>query len=497
MSDHDPIRETAIEGLKPVMDRTPDHPEWESLQFEEPHAAPHAGRWWVAAVAAAAVLVVGTAVLLPAVMTGTDDDGADGGPSVPGTTPLVEPHSIAGVWVLESYELNGQKIFVEPGVNAGRTPWLEFEETFSGIRESFGSADAEGTAGTFTGDTGCNKINHGFNVGYEFSAGFLVVDNVIVEAGECEYEVEDAMTSVLNSEAGLETIRGGDTMELYGQWGGTGAPLTFRREGTPPTPHPDDPPPTLTDRTVRVFDIDGLEVVTITELGELPNRAEKVEFTATIIDSGSGPMLCTGGVADSLPPQCDGPIADGLDLSGWTEEARGVRWGDRTVVVTWPPVDGHVQLLEDTEPQHAEFVYPPRELPAECAGIESFVGPGEINEYARRLGDRNGDVYLTNGGVIVLQVVGDPQAHRDALASDGREACVVAVSLSAAEQRSILDGIVPHLADLVGAFSASTGPGGRVEINVPVADYQTAEAIANLVDDRTAIRVVGIGVLLP
>ncbi|MEA3501198.1 MAG: hypothetical protein U9R47_00360 [Actinomycetota bacterium] len=500
MSDHDPIRKAAIEGLDPVMDRAPDHPEWESLQFEDPRAASGVGRWWAAAVAATVVLVVGAGLLFVSGSLGDDTSETAAGSTVPlisSSHPLGE--GIGGVWVLESYEAGGREVRVEPAVNTARIPWIEFHETFSGYRESFAAADGEGTAGTFAGDAGCNKINHGYSVAYEYSAGFLVLDTAIVEAGECDYEAENAMLSMLwNTPDGIEVLLGGDTMTWHGSnLHGDTMPLTFRRAGAPPTPHPEDPPPVVTDRIVKVFDIDGLEVVTMTELGELPNRVEKVEFVVTIIDSGSGPMICTGGVADSLPPQCAGPIVDGLDMSGWSDEAQGVSWGDRTVIVTWPPIDGHVRLIEDSEPHHSEFVYPPGELPSECAGIESFVSSFEVNEYARGLGARNGDLYLTNDNVIVLQVVGDPQEHRDALASGGRQACVIEVERSAAEQRALLDSIVPRLSDLVGPFGASTGPGGRVEIQVAVADYQTVEAIANLVEDRTALRVVGMGVLLP
>lgn len=507
MSDRDHVRDAVIRGLDPVMEQAPGHPEWDSLQFEKPRSRPGAGRGWEAAVAAVVVLVVGVAVLLQTGVggTGADEDRLVGGPSVAETraaeTQIIEGHSIAGVWILESYELNDQKIFVEPGVNTGRTPWLEFHETFSGTRETFASADGEGTAGTFTGDTGCNKINYGHDVGYEFSAGFLVLEELTVESGECGYEAERVLLAVLGSEPGLETMRSGDTMELHGELYRTGSPLTFRREGAALIPPTEDEPssiePPLIKRTATVFDLDGLEVVVMTELEELPGRAERVEFTGTIIDSGAGPELCLGGVAESLPPQCSGPVIDGLDMSGWSEEAQGVRWGDRRVVVTWPPVDGHIQLLEESEPKYERLVYPPGVLPAECAGIRHFVGPGQINEYAQGLGASSGGVYLTNEGQIVLQVVGSPQEHRDALASDGREACVIEVSRSATEQRAILEAIAPRLADLVGGLSVSTGPGGRVEVNVAVADSHTAEAIAGLVDDRTAIRVVGWGILLP
>lgn len=254
---------------------------------------------------------------------------------------------------------------------------------------------------------------------------------------------------------------------------------------------------TVVGRSVRTFDVGGVEVIAVTETSELPDQATTIEVTTTLIDSGDGPKLCLGVVADSLPPQCGGPIVDGLDMVGWTEEAQSVRWGERTVVVTWPPVDDHIQLISDREAEFLEYVYPPGELPTECEGIETFVGPREIHDYARGLGERSGGVYLTNDGVIVLQVTDDLQPHRDALGAGGKQACVIEVELSETEQRAIHDELYPELDDVVyGGSVSSTGSGGKVEVGIPVADRDTVEAIAALVDDPSAIRVIGWAILL-
>lgn len=254
---------------------------------------------------------------------------------------------------------------------------------------------------------------------------------------------------------------------------------------------------TETGRSVRTFDVGGVEVVVMTDTDELPARATAVEVTGTLIDSGGGPELCAGAVMTSLPPQCSGPIVDGLDMTGWTEEAQGVQWGERTVSVTWPPVDDHVQLISASEPEYTEYVYPPGVLPVECADIDAFVGSGDVNEYARGLGEVSGGVYVTNENVLVLQVTDDPQPHRDALASGGRQACVIEVERSEAEQRVIHDQIDKQLAAVVYSGSVSSpGPGGRVEVGVPVADKAAVEAIAALVDNPSAIRVIGWAILL-
>jgi len=55
------------------------------------------------------------------------------------------------------------------------------------------------------------------------------------------------------------------------------------------------------------------------------------QHPVTVLDDGTGPELCLGGVAASLPPQCGGPALIGWDWSAWVggyEEVGGVRWGE-------------------------------------------------------------------------------------------------------------------------------------------------------------------------
>lgn len=64
---------------------------------------------------------------------------------------------------------------------------------------------------------------------------------------------------------------------------------------------------------------------------------ELLEGNGTVLDDGSGPELCLGGVAESYPPQCGG-----IPLAGWDwdavdgeESASGTTWGDFHVVGTY------------------------------------------------------------------------------------------------------------------------------------------------------------------
>ena len=102
--------------------------------------------------------------------------------------------------------------------------------------------------------------------------------------------------------------------------------------------------------------VDGVAVAVNTELVPLPERATVIRHGGTIIDEGGGPRLCMGVQEDSYPPGCDGPIVDGLDMTGWAETVDGVTFGGRTLDVSWPPVDGHVTLIRQ---QAVEFVPPP------------------------------------------------------------------------------------------------------------------------------------------
>ncbi len=83
--------------------------------------------------------------------------------------------------------------------------------------------------------------------------------------------------------------------------------------------------------------------------GRAPGSGELVGV-GTVLDRGTGPQLCLGGVAESYPPQCAGPPLLGWD---WTtaparQSANGVTWGEYAVTGTWdgtaftltrPPVD--------------------------------------------------------------------------------------------------------------------------------------------------------------
>ena len=68
----------------------------------------------------------------------------------------------------------------------------------------------------------------------------------------------------------------------------------------------------------------------------------------TVLDSGSGPELCLGAVAESYPPQCGGPQLADFDFGDvGAEKAAGVTWGQYALTGTY---DGTTFTVTDAIP---------------------------------------------------------------------------------------------------------------------------------------------------
>lgn len=104
---------------------------------------------------------------------------------------------------------------------------------------------------------------------------------------------------------------------------------------------------TSADSLWRAFSVADAEVWTRCRPEGLPWRAHQVSLTAVVIDNGEGPKACPV-VRMSRPPKGGGPYVDGLVMDqSWSETYKGVTWGRRALVISWPPVDGRVSLLTD------------------------------------------------------------------------------------------------------------------------------------------------------
>lgn len=71
-----------------------------------------------------------------------------------------------------------------------------------------------------------------------------------------------------------------------------------------------------------------------------------------MLDEGSGPMLCLGGIAMSLPPQCSGPpVAEwDWDEHPEAETVDGVTWGDYTLEGVWDGTTFTPTQVRETAP---------------------------------------------------------------------------------------------------------------------------------------------------
>lgn len=68
----------------------------------------------------------------------------------------------------------------------------------------------------------------------------------------------------------------------------------------------------------------------------VPDGKVRTSGLVTVLDSGEGPELCLGAVAESYPPQCGGPRLEGFEWGDvGAEEASGVTWGQYAVTGTY------------------------------------------------------------------------------------------------------------------------------------------------------------------
>jgi hypothetical protein len=237
---------------------------------------------------------------------------------------------------------------------------------------------------------------------------------------------------------------------------------------------------------LRRFEIGGAEVWARSALKELPETATRIELSATVIDSGNGPEACMGVVLDSRPPQCEGPVVDGLQMQSWAESSSGVTWGERTMIVEWPPLWGRLTLVSDRA-----FELPPQKeppayrLPSECSSFDRLTSVDVLSQWAAAHPDQVGLVYvLSDQQSGVLGVTGDVAAVRAELRADGIEPCVIKVAYSISEMEAAQAALVPLFGS--DAFITSTSSGGmnnRVIVGVLVADMSTVRKIVALVND--------------
>ncbi|MGI9624247.1 MAG: hypothetical protein ACR2PK_15540 [Acidimicrobiales bacterium] len=210
--------------------------------------------------------------------------------------------------------------------------------------------------------------------------------------------------------------------------------------------------------------------------------------SAMVIGPAESPVVCSGGVAMSLPPQCGGFTLVGLDQQGWGETQGGTHWGERDLVLSWPPEDGRLIVLEQAAPVARPSSFESlRALPLECEGLAQEK-PRPIRQYAKTI-DREvyGGMWVADSGALVINVTDDPGSHREALLPN--RACVTQVRHNEAALERSSDQLRSLMRHAVGISSNSRGP-ERLDVGVFVADLATLELIANAVTEPSTIRVI-------
>ncbi len=263
---------------------------------------------------------------------------------------------------------------------------------------------------------------------------------------------------------------------------------------------------------IRLFDVDGMTVSTRTTLQHLPDQASLVRFTSTVSDSGDGPKLCTTGIEMHSPPRCSGPAIDGLDLdaNSWTQTTGDVTWGVRAFVVTWPPVDGHINWKSDHplpgEPPPTPYrgmseLFELFELPDSCRSITTFVDKHTLSNYAGKNPDRTAGVWLADGGpVMVLAVVEEHfDEVQDELVTQDAQPCLTPVSYSTAQLSAAHEQLSEIMSQSMDSPVRNVGTDvlrNRTKIEVSVADRNTVRAIKNLVEEPGLIHISGTAEIL-
>lgn len=133
----------------------------------------------------------------------------------------------------------------------------------------------------------------------------------------------------------------------------------------------------------------------------VPSGAVRTTGLVTVLDTGAGPEVCLGAVADSSPPQCTGPA-----VLGWSwadhmhEEAGGARFGSFALTGTW---DGTALTVADAVPAALYDVIAPQQpptLPTPTRSL-SLDGLAEVADEASSLPGAVGAAPDDAGHVLV------------------------------------------------------------------------------------------------
>lgn len=264
--------------------------------------------------------------------------------------------------------------------------------------------------------------------------------------------------------------------------------------------------PPADERELRQFDVGGATVLTRSASEQLPQQARAVRVDTAFTDAGDGFILCPGRGSLVFSDRCGGYVVDGLAPGGWTTTSNGVTAGDRSVIVSWPPVDGTVRRLSDGAHDPLDYQYQVEpEFPMECEAIDVLVPPDDLERFGAANPDRVAWLQATSrnpetGAVergfleVVREHLEDVRAE---LTRGEAEPCLVPVDFSRREMTAATDAV--GRVDLGGGAPTSywlkgigtRSPRNRVTIELQVADRATVEQLVAVVDDPAILFIVG------
>ncbi|MGH2572212.1 MAG: hypothetical protein ACRDGU_01775 [Actinomycetota bacterium] len=250
-----------------------------------------------------------------------------------------------------------------------------------------------------------------------------------------------------------------------------------------------------------------------------PPNEQRYEATAMVLQASDGPaMLCLGGIAESLPPQCGT-----MRITNWEwdqvqgeERLSGVTWGEYHVVGTY---DGESFTILQVGPprQFEDPLREPVEIPCpepeggwvatdpsraseddlDAAGSLATSQPDSAGWWMKVVSPPVGeDVYGPNDVVLNAAFTGDIGRHQEQLAEVwGGPLCVVRYERTESELLRIQDELTatgPEEFGIEVLFSGVDVVRNRVEVGVVVLDEETRTAI----DDRYGEGTVRVSVAL-
>ena len=239
--------------------------------------------------------------------------------------------------------------------------------------------------------------------------------------------------------------------------------------------------------------------------GPSPDGPVTYETNGFVLDDGSGPVLCVGGIMESFPPQCDG-----IPLVGWDwdavegeETAQGASWGSFTVTgtydgTTFTVVDaGSPQPYPDQGPIGTPCPEPDGGWASPDASPDLSMATDDDMLAAMHAAEEEsdfsgfwidyveepvGEEIVEPGGIIAnLAFTGDLDRHVARIRETwGGPLCVVEFERTYHELRRIQDGFAADIGDELGlqmTWSSGDVTRNRVEIGVVVATEEARRAV--------------------